>query len=259
MAKAAIQRREQDFHRQLTKHDEERAFGRSFAEIAQQHQSVINRTGVAPQRIFHDFLTIMNVLGGNDIQAKAGILRDVAVRHGLTPQQMWGGAPIQNPQPGPSGQQPSPQAMQLPPPVLQMTQEWNEFKQRQEQQQRESVQREEQETYNEIVAFRSKPEARFFDHVKDHMVAMLQAGAATNLEEAYSQAIWARPDIRNILQSEADQARQQAEQRRMQAANARLKGGSVRGGSGSMAPAEGQNRTLREEIQANLREAQSRI
>ena len=258
LARSEINRREQDFHRQLTRHDEERNFGRSFAEVAQQFAPVITRTGLPPQAVFRDVLNIVNLLQTGEPNAKAQLLRDVGMRHGLSPQQL-AGLSQQNSQPGPSGQQPSPQPMMIPPAVQTMLTEWEQQKQRQDQEQRENREREEQETLSQIMDFRSKPEARFFDAVKDHMIANLQAGVARNLEEAYEQAIWARPDIRQILQSEADAQRAAEAEKRANAQRARLRGGSVRGGTGSVANATPQDRSLREELSANFAEARSRI
>jgi hypothetical protein len=258
--RAEISRRETDMHRQLTQHDEHRSAGKQFAEISQQHAAIIQRTGVHPLRIYQDFLGIMNVLSTGDPQSKAALLRDVAMRNGLDMRALTG-----LPQPGQPNAQPSPQNAPgqpqavIPQELRQVATEWNQFKQQQQRESQEREQREQQQTLNEIVDFRSKPEARFFDAVKDQMVALLQVGAVSTLEEAYAQAIWTRPDIRSILQAEETQKQQAEQAKRVRTQSARAKGGSVRGGMGSVAEAAPANRSLREELQANFAEARSRV
>lgn len=55
-----------------------------------------------------------------------------------------------------------------------------------------------QQATAEVETFRTQ--AEFLDDVRDHAAALLRAGVATGLEDAYSQACWANPEIRAILQ-----------------------------------------------------------
>ena len=257
--RAEVSRRETEMHRALSRQDQERTFGREFAEIANQNAAVIQRAGVSPARIFSDFLGIMNTLANGDPATKAALLRDVALRNGLDMRALVG-----MPQPGqapnlPNPGAPAPAQAVIPPELRQVATEWAQFKQTQERERFEKEQREQQATLDEIVAFRAQPKARFFDAVKDQMVALLQAGAAQTLEDAYDQAIWTRPDIRSIIQTEEQAKAQAAEARRQHAQRARHKGGSVRGGSGGVASGEAPARSLREELQANFAEARSRV
>jgi hypothetical protein len=63
------------------------------------------------------------------------------------------------------------------------------------------------------------------------MAALLQAGRATDLDDAYDKAIWARPDLRaTLLQQERDKvnksAASTAQAQRSQAAAVSVKGSS---------------------------------
>lgn len=59
---------------------------------------------------------------------------------------------------------------------------------------------EQRELQREIADFaKNKPH---FEAVKGHMQALLQSGAATDLEDAYDQAIWAKKDLRSQLLAE---------------------------------------------------------
>jgi hypothetical protein len=268
--RAEISRREADMHRAMTTRDDERAFGREFQQLTQQHQSIIQATGVTPQRLFSDFMGIVSTLRGPDPNAKARLLLDVARANGINLAAYVGGAQQQrpanpNPQPGANGQPPANFAP-LPPALQTMQQEWEQMKsQLAQQRQREDSERqarqqvEEQQTLQDIMAFRSTPEARFFDEVRDHMIALLNGDVASNLEEAYSQAVWARPDLRAILQKEEADKSAQEQAKRQRAHAARQKGGSIRGGAGSSPGSTEGNRSLREELQAGFAEARSRV
>lgn len=252
--RAEITRREADMHRTITRQDQERDMGRQFAEVAQAHQDIIGRSGVTPARFFGDVMGAMRTLQGGDPAQKAGLIRDLIMRNQVDARLIFPNPNAPAPQPG---AQPGPAV--IPQPVMQMANEWNQFKTERAREAQEREQRQQQEILDEIVAFRSKPEARFFDAVNDQMVALLQGGIATSVEEAYNQAIWTRPDIRAVLAQEETQARAQAEQKRLAALNARRKGGSVKGGVGSASTGEAPNRSLREELQANFADARSRV
>jgi hypothetical protein len=253
--RAEVARREQEIHRTITRQDEHREYGRQFAEISQQNAAAIQRAGVHPLAIYRDFLQIMNTLNTGDMATKVGLLRQTALQNGIDLRALVG----QQPAPGQPGQIPQPQAV-IPPELQRVATEWTQFKSQQEQERQAREQQQQQATYDEIVAFRSKPEARYFDAVKDTMVALLQTGAASNLSDAYQQAIWTRPDIREQLQNEAAlAARNSPDAQRQRAAAARARGGSVRGGSGTVAQGAPENRTLREELQAGFAEARARV
>lgn len=255
-------------HRALTAQDAERAFGRELKQVFDQNQPILQRAGVTPVALVSEFMQRAAVLQGSDVHAKAAMLREIAQRHGIDARTLLGIPPQAGATGNPAGAQPAPGLLPLPPALAEMQRQWAEMRsrwdaQQQEQQraQQEAQAREEQQALSDIMAFRSQPEIRFFDEVRDHMILLLNGQAASTLEEAYNQAIWARPDIRAILQKEeADKLRAQQQQRsRVQVA--RQRAGSVRGSAGSSSTAANQpnNRTVREELQAALAEAQSRV
>lgn len=265
--RAEISRREADVHRTIARQDEERQLGNQFNEVIRANADFFQRVGVAPQRLFADYLNISKILGGNDVNAKAQLLVNAARQNGLDLRAL---AQMQNPQarsaqgqPPQGGQPPQPAGPipfhLLPPEIQESHRRQQEREMREQQEAQATEQRLQQQTYEEIVSFRSQPQARFFDAVKDQMVALLQAGAAASLEEAYNQAVWTRPDIRDVLLKEEQATRESESNRRAAADKARRKGVSVRGGSGSSAGAAPADRSLREELQANFAEARSRV
>lgn len=116
------------------------------------------------------------------------------------------------------------------------------------------------EVLTEIEAFRADPKNEFFPQVMDHMTVLLANGVAQNLQEAYDQATWSRPDIRSLLSQRERGAVQKQADKQAQAQRARARGVSVRGSvGGSAAPTPAKDRTVREELQAAFADARARL
>lgn len=125
----------------------------------------------------------------------------------------------------------------------------------------------------EVNAFRSDPKNLYFDNVKDHVLILLQSGAAQTLQDAYDQACWANSEIRGLLLSaqQQDQQRQaaaqsaeaqraaQAAQQAKAAASAKA-AGSVTGAPGStVAPPTGSKGNLRADLLAAMGEHRPQV
>ena len=268
-ARQEIVRREYDAHRLATRFDGERAFGREIGQVAQRFAPIFQRENVTPQQFYGNMTAAYAQLTTGSPAERAAVLGDLARRSGLDLRALVMGS-TQNPTANGNAPAPSPGRTPPPPellaalqpilqPLLQQNKEWQQFqaRQRAEAEAREAA--EQQQTYDEIVAFRSKPEARFFDAVKDHMIALLSSNQAASLEDAYRDACWARPDIRAVLQREESEAAAAKARKAEKVNRARQAGGSIRGGAGGAPPAGGgDNRTLRQELEANFAEARGR-
>ena len=108
----------------------------------------------------------------------------------------------------------------------------------------------------QIEAFGKEPANLHFETVKPEMAALLQAGRAQSLQDAYDMAVWARPDIRSSLIAQQQQA---AEAKRVTDARAKVDaakraGGSVIGspGIGASNDPKAGNRSIREELVAQM-------
>lgn len=256
--KAEINRREQEVARTFSRHDEERQLGNQLGTIYQQNLDFFQRAQVHPLKLMNDYIGISKILGGSDINAKAELLFHAARTNGIDLRRlamMDGKGPLTGAPGQPQANGQIQQQMPIPPVVQQALTRIETFEQNQARQAQEQEQRLQQETYDEITQFRSLPESRFFDAVQPYMVALLQGGQASNLKDAYEQAVWARPDIRAILQQEADAARSVNQNRQRKVQTARDRGSSIRGGSGAKPDSSPADRSLREEIQHNMAEA----
>lgn len=110
------------------------------------------------------------------------------------------------------------------------------------------------EAKSEIDQFRNDPKNLYFDNVSGEVAAILKAGQANTLQEAYDKAIWASPTIRPLLLKEqtaqAERDRQTADRAKAQAAQ--RASGSVTGAPGSAgAPGQtGSKGSIRADLEA---------
>lgn len=124
-------------------------------------------------------------------------------------------------------------------------QQWMQDQQRAaedaQRQQQEAAQRSVQTAVQEFASTKDdagQPKYPHFETVRQHMAALINAGAAKDLADAYEQAVWATPNLRQQLlaaQQQQDQQQRQ-EQQRQQAARARQAAGSIAGAPGGVAP-----------------------
>ena len=103
-----------------------------------------------------------------------------------------------------------------------------------------------------VAAFAADPANLYFENVRDRMSALLRAGAAKDIADAYQQATWADPDVRSALLRQAETSRQAtaSDAARAKAAQARHASGSVIGSPspGSSPGRGGPAPTLRDEL-----------
>ena len=103
-----------------------------------------------------------------------------------------------------------------------------------------------------VAAFAADPANLYFENVRYRMSALLRAGAAKDIADAYQQATWADPDVRTALLRQAETSRQAtaSDAARAKAAQARHASGSVIGSPspGSSPGRGGPAPTLRDEL-----------
>ncbi|MBX5147593.1 hypothetical protein [Rhizobium lentis] len=120
------------------------------------------------------------------------------------------------------------------------------------------------DTETQVDAFLSDPANAHAEDVLDDMVALINAGRASTLQDAYDAACWMRPDIRQQLISQTAPAfvREQQAQRAAAADQARRASRSI---SGSSAPgptrdaARGQPTSIRDSLRDAMRSARGHI
>jgi hypothetical protein len=103
----------------------------------------------------------------------------------------------------------------------------------------------------DIAAFGNDPKNKFFANVRQDMAALVQAGKANTLQEAYEAASWLNPEIRSILIKETNSGGKEAAAVASKARNAaKAVGGSPSPGAAPDASAKRNNLSLDDEIRA---------
>ncbi len=104
----------------------------------------------------------------------------------------------------------------------------------------------------QLQAFMTDPANTHFDTVRERMRALLEAGSAKDFAEAYQQATWTDPDVRQALLRQAEERGQarSLDAVRAKAAQARHASGSITGSPspGSSPGRGGPAPTLRDEL-----------
>lgn len=237
--KAEIAKREADVHKEFTKQDGERNLGRQFKQVIDPYIALINADGGNPVKGFQNYLETARILRTGDPQTKAQLVRQMCQQFNIQLEQ------VQN----------APQV------DIQQQQAYTRAQQLAQENQRLQAQIQEAPLLSQIEAFAADPAHEHYEAVKPVMAAFLQSGQATTLQEAYDQAIWARPDIRSTLiarETAATQEKRVADAK-AKADAARRAGGSISGspGRGTATDPQAGNRTLRQELEANF--ASSRV
>lgn len=221
-----LAKREQDFHKELTKHDEERNFGRTVEKIVTPYMAQIKAEGATAPQAIENLLNMAHVLRVGSPQQKSDLLLRTAQTFGVDLRQAL---QVQQTQP------------QLPPQVQNALQEVQSIRQQMEQEKALKKQQEDSEIQSAISAFSADPKNVHFETVKAHMAALLKGGIAKDLQDAYEQAVYANPHTRPALleqQQSASNEKRVAEQK-ARAEAARKAGSSIRGAPGIMATKDG--------------------
>lgn len=98
------------------------------------------------------------------------------------------------------------------------------------------------------------PKHPHFETVKPHMGALLSSGAAESLSDAYEQAIWARPDLRQELLAQQQREQQEKAEASRKKKASRAKKAATPAGSGTTATETEQPDDLRTALEKQFDE-----
>lgn len=251
---AEIVRRETDMHRQFTTQDQDRTLGKGIREVAGPYLATIRAEGGDEKQAFAQFLNYAHIMRSGTEQQKAASIASVVNLYKIPPQALFSilqGSSVQSGQP--LQHDPQSQAAIQPQQITALVQA--EFdRQRQVQSQTE--------TQTAVEAFAADPANVHYEKVKPVMGKLLLGDLATGLQDAYEQACQLDPEIRSKLIADQLAAK---EQERLTAASARTDAarraaGSITGGPGGVKPNGAiVERSLGEEIRANMQAAQGRV
>ena len=233
---SAVMKREQDAHKQISKHDDERNYGREMSKVVQPYLAQIQAEGGTPTAAVQSLLNTAYLLRTGTPDQKRQLILQTAEQFGVDLTQ----APIDP---------------NVSPEVAPLYQKINQLENRllsADQQQATILQN---EVHADIEAFAADSQHPHYESVKAHMAALLTQGAAEGLKDAYEQACWANPEVRATLQAQqkAEEEQKRKAEAKARADKAKGKDVSITGGpgntSGKTAP---DNRSLRDELSAQF-------
>jgi hypothetical protein len=175
-----------------------------FVETARSLRGAFEQHGLIPERALPDIVNAWQQLVANP----QAVLPELAKRFGVE----WGGPPQQAQPNEAQNVWVDPEIQRLRTEIAELKQFQQERISREQAAQAAEVQRVYQSTRAELDAFaKDKPD---FEAVRQDMAALIQSGAAKDLQDAYEKAVWANPQTRAArLEAErkAEEAKRQAE------------------------------------------------
>ena len=232
--------REEEVHKGFTKFDEERVFGKQIKNVVAPYEAMIRAEGGTPDKAIAELLNTAYLLRTASPQQKGQLIWQVARQFG---------ADMSIAQQG---------AQQVPPFLQQLQQELQQVKGTLAQREALQKQQEQEGLNSQIQAFSADPQHVHFEKVKPVMAALLSAGTAKDLQDAYDKAVYADPEIRSTLlqQQQAEAEAKRVADQKAKAEAARKAAGSIKGAPGlAIAKMANGSTSLRETLKAAYREA----
>lgn len=196
--RAEVVRREADFHKGIEQYRGAANFGTAMERVITPHAQTLQALGITADKAIEQLMAGDHKLRYGSPQEKHEYFAQLARNYGIDM------AAVQQVEHTP-----------IDPVIAQLQQQVQKLSGFIENQQSTGRQQEEATLNSEIASFAADPKHSHFESVKGHMAALLQAGQASSLADAYEQAIYANPTTRALVL-----AQQQAEQRAAAAAKA---------------------------------------
>lgn len=232
-----IHRREQDMHNGLKQYRDAAGFGQSIAREMQPYQQLLQQRGVTPQAVVRDIMSSLSTMATGSDQTKAEVLLQLARGYGInldTVMSLHSRAPSQA-------------APDLSP-VLQRVQQ---IESRISQADQEREYRQQAEDDATVTRFLNDPKNEHAKSVQQQMAALLSSGQVKDLADAYEQAIWLHPEVRQqLLQKQEAERRKKDED----AAKAARKAAATNVQRRGTPPAAAPKGTMEDTIRARYRQ-----
>lgn len=195
--RAEVERREADFHKGIEQYKGAAQFAAAMDKAIQPYAATLQSLNVTPEVAVKELLSADHRLRYSQPQEKLAYFAELAKAYGIDLGQVQQYEPQQI--------DPNVSALQN---QVQQLQGWIQ------QQSMMGQQQEEAKLHSEISSFASDPKHSHFESVRGHMAALLQAGQAKDLADAYEQAVYANPVTRAaILAEQQDAARKELTQK----------------------------------------------
>lgn len=202
--RAEVERREADFHRGIEQYKEAAAFGQAARQMIAPYEATIRSLGLTPDRAVGELLAADHRLRFGQPAEKLAYFSQLAQHYGIDLNQV-------------TQQEP---AAPLDPQVATLQQQVQALGAYLQQQQMMGQQQERASLDSEISRFAADPAHGHFETVRNDMAALIQAGLASTLEEAYERAIYANPATRAAVLEQQAKAQREEAAKKAQAARA---------------------------------------
>ena len=192
--KAAILRRSDEMFKGIEQYKKSHEYAVTMDKAIQPYMNTIRALNISPDQAISGLLEADNILRNGQPQQKSAYLAQLAQNYGIDLQSVAALPPQAQPDPA----------------LSHLTQQVNQLQQHLKNQELQSQKQQQDQLNSQITAFASDPNHSHFENVKGHMAALLQAGQAKDLADAYEQAIYANPTTRAAVLAK-QQADAQAE------------------------------------------------
>jgi hypothetical protein len=197
-----ISRREQDVQRAFSAHDQDRTFGKSLREVVSPYAPMITAEGATPESAIKSLLNTAYLLRNGSAQEKGMLIADLARRYGadISASEADQGEPVH----------PVISELQAKIALLESSLH-NRARQEQEQ--------ETQQLTQSVQSFLADPKYPYANDVAPQIAQLMRAGIAKDLPDAYNQAIYLNPDVRQrvITATQTESQRKQIEEAKARA------------------------------------------
>ncbi len=192
--RAEVQRREADFHKGIAQYKEKAEFGSAIERAVAPYAATLQTLGIAPDRAVQELMAADHRLRYGSPRDKHQYFAQLAQNYGIDLSQV-----------SQTAQQP------IDPNYAALHDELRRVRGMVESQTIAEQKREQDALNSEILKFKADPSHSHFETVKGHMAALLQAGQADGLADAYEQAVYANPVTRQaMLQQQAEKLRRES-------------------------------------------------
>lgn len=201
--RAEVERREADFHRGIEQYKEAAAIGQRAREIVAPYEATMRSLGLSPERALSELMAADHRLRFGQPDEKLAYFNQLARAYNIDLGQV-------------AQYQPAP----VDPQVMALQQQVQQLGGYLQQQQILGQQQERAALDSEIARFAADPAHGHFETVRQAMAGLIQAGLASNLEEAYERAVYAHPQTRQAVLEQQLKAQREEAAKKAQAARA---------------------------------------
>lgn len=196
-----IARREADFHRGIDQYRNAAQFAHAMHSAIEPHLQTLQQLGVTPDRAVAELMNADARLRYSAPEQRVQYFAHLAQQYGVDLAQL-------------SQYQPAPAEAH----VNQLQQQVQQLTSYLQQQHLMGQQQEDAALHSEIARFAADPSHSHFEEVRQYMGALMTAGLATSLDDAYAQAVHAHPKTRAAVAQQQAQAQREVSARKAQEA-----------------------------------------